>query len=279
MTCVNVAGMILSRATERRTEISIRYALGATRRRIVMQLLTESAVLFLVAGVTGALLAAWTTPLLLRFEPPLPSGYSIDLDLSANWAVLAYASIVATACGIVFSIAPALRATRTDLAPLLREQGSGGGIERTRLRGALVGIQMAATVVLLIVAGLFSRALGALDALDPGWNPDGVYVTSLDLELNGTNAQSGRTFYAELTRHASAIPGVRVAAITAKLPFSGQSSLGAVVADGIRMTRRHRASRRISTASRRAISRPCVSRCCAGGTSRRRTGPHRLTWR
>ena len=232
MTCVNVAGMILSRATERRAEIAIRYALGATRRRIVMQLLTESAVLFLVAGVTGALLAAWATPLLLRFEPPLPSGYSMDLDLSANGAVLAYASIVATACGIVFSMAPALRATRTDLAAMLREQGSGGGIERTRLRGALVGIQMAATVVLLIVAGLFSRALGTLDALDPGWNPNGVYVTSLDLELNGTGEQSGRAFYAELTRRASAIPGVRVAAITAKLPFSGQSSLGAVVADG-----------------------------------------------
>jgi putative ABC transport system permease protein len=106
MTCVNVVGMILSRATERRTEIAIRYALGTTRRQIMTQLLTESAALFLVAGVTGALLAAWATPLLLRFEPPLPSGYFIDLDLWANWAALVYACIVATACGIVFSIAP-----------------------------------------------------------------------------------------------------------------------------------------------------------------------------
>ena len=232
MTCVNVAGMILSRATERRTEIAIRYALGATRRRIVAQLLTESALLFLLAGVAGALLAAWATPLLLRFEPPLPPGYSIDLDLTANWAVLGYAALVATACGIVFSIAPALRATRTDLSPMLREQGSGGGIERTRLRGALVGVQMAATVVLLIVAGLFTRALGALDALDPGWNANGVYVTSLDLELNGTRRQAGEVFYDELTRRTAAIPGVRVAAISSKLPFSGQSSFGAVVAEG-----------------------------------------------
>src|SRR5688572_10860702 len=80
MTCVNVAGMILSRATERRTEIAVRYALGATRGRIVAQLLTESALLFIVAGVTGAILAAWVTPLLMRFEPPLPPGFSIDLD-------------------------------------------------------------------------------------------------------------------------------------------------------------------------------------------------------
>ena len=232
MTCVNVAGMILSRATERRTEIAVRYALGATRRRIVAQLLIESALLFLIAGVTGALFAAWATPLLLRFEPPLPPGYTIDLDLTANWSVVAYAALVAIACGIVFSIAPALRATRTDLAPMLREQSSGGGIERTRLRGALVGIQMAATVVLLIVAGLFARALGAVDALDPGWNPTGVFVTSLDLELNGTGTESGRAFYSELTRRVSVIPGVRVAAVSSKLPFSGQSSLGSVIADG-----------------------------------------------
>jgi len=232
MTCVNVASMILSRATERRTEIAVRYALGATRKRIVAQLLTESAILFLIAGVTGALLAAWVTPLLMMFRPPLPPGFSLDLDLHANWRVLGYASVVATLCGIVFSIAPALRATRTDLAPMLREHSDDGAPARTRLRGALVGVQMAATIVLLIIAGLFTRALGALDALDPGWNANGVYVTPLDLELNGTNEIAGRTLFGELTHRVSAIPGVRVAAVAAKLPFSGQSSLGPVVADG-----------------------------------------------
>ena len=231
MTCVNVAGMILSRATERRTEIAVRYALGATRRRVVRQLLTESVLLFVVAGITGAVFAAWVTPLLLRFEPPLPPGFSIDLDLRANWVVLAYASIIATVCGILFSILPALRATRTELAPMLREQHAGGGASRTRLRGALVGIQMAATVVLLIAAGLFARALGALDTLDPGWDPSGVFVASLDFELNGTDEENGRLIFAELTRRVSAIPGVRAAAIASKLPFSGQSSLGPVVAE------------------------------------------------
>jgi predicted permease len=230
MTCVNVAGMILSRATERRTEIAVRYSLGATRGRIVRQLLGESTLLFCLAGVTGAAVAWWAPSLLARFEPPLPAGYAIDLDLRANWRVVAYASLVATTCGILFSLAPALRATRTDLSPLLREQGSGRS--STRLRGALVGVQMAGTVVLLVVAGLFARALGALDSLDPGWNPTGVYVTSLDLELNGTDAANGRALFGELTERVSAIPGVRAAAIAAKLPFSGQSSLGAVRADG-----------------------------------------------
>jgi predicted permease len=230
MTCVNVAGMILSRATERRTEIAVRYSLGATRARIVRQLLAESTLLFCIAGVAGAVAAWWAPSLLARFEPPLPAGYALDLDLRANWRVVAYAAVVATTCGILFSLAPALRATRTDLSPLLREQGSGRS--STRLRGALVGAQMAGTVVLLIVAGLFARALGALDSLDPGWNPTGVYVTSLDLELNGTDAATGRTLFSELIAHVSAIPGVRAASVASKLPFSGQSSLGAVRADG-----------------------------------------------
>jgi predicted permease len=236
MTCVNVAGMILSRATERRTEIAVRYALGATRKRIVTQLLTESVLLFLVAGVAGAIFAAWATPLLTTFKPPLPPGYSVDLDLRANWTVLVYASLIATASGILFSIAPVLRATQADLAPMLREQSGGGSLARTRVRGALVGIQMAGTVVLLIVAGLFTRALGALDALDPGWNPNGVYVTSLDMELNGTNDAAGLALFGQLTQRVSAIPGVRVAAVASKLPFSGQSSFGAVAPEGATST-------------------------------------------
>ena len=232
MTCVNVAGMILSRATERRTEIAVRYALGATRRRIVTQLLTESTLLFVVAGVTGAVFAAWATPLLMQFEPPLPPGFSIDLDLRANWMVAAYASLIATVCGVVFSLVPALRATRTELAPLIREQSDGGGVSRTRLRGALVGMQMAATVVLLIVAGLFARALGSLDTLDPGWNPAGVTVANLDFELNGTREENARVLFAELTQRVALVPGVQAAAIASKLPFSGQSSLGAVAPEG-----------------------------------------------
>ncbi|MDF2774707.1 MAG: permease [Geminicoccaceae bacterium] len=232
MTCVNVAGMILSRATERQTEIAVRFALGASRRRIIAQLLTESTLLFVIAGIAGALLAAWATPLLMAFQPPLPPGFSIDLDLRADWRVLGYASLVATACGILFSIVPTLRATRTDLAPMIREQNAGTGRARTRLRGVLVGMQMAGTVVLLIVAVLFSRALGSLDALDPGWNPDGVYVTSLDLELNGTREETGLVLFDEMTRRVSAVPGVRAAGIASKLPFSGQSSLGPVAVEG-----------------------------------------------
>jgi putative ABC transport system permease protein len=236
MTCVNVAGMILSRATERRTEIAVRYSLGATRSRIVRQILLESAMLFLVAGVTGALLAAWATPLVSTFEPPLPAGFALDLDLHATWHSLAYASLVAALSGIVFSLAPALRAARNDLSPLLREYAGRATASGTRMRGLLVGIQMAATVVLLIAAGLFARALAALDSIDPGWNADDVYVTSLDLELNGTDPARGRTLFARLTERVAGIPGVRVAAIASKLPFSGQSSFGAARAEGAAVT-------------------------------------------
>lgn len=91
---------------------------------------------------------------------------------------------------------------------------------------------MAGTTLLLVVAGLFTRALGSLDALDPGWNPEGAFVTSLDLELNGTNEDAGRILYEQLTRRVSAIAGVRAAAIASKLPFSGQSSLGPVAVEG-----------------------------------------------
>ena len=165
-------------------------------------------------------------------SPPLPPGFAIDLDLTADWRVLAYASLIATGCGMLFSLAPTLRATRTDLAPMLREQHAGAGRSRARLRGALVGIQMAGTVVLLVVAGLFSRALASLDALDPGWTVDGAYVTTLDLELNGTTDDGGRVFFDQLTRRLAAVPGVRAAAIASKLPFSGQSSLGSVSVEG-----------------------------------------------
>jgi putative ABC transport system permease protein len=139
---------------------------------------------------------------------------------------------VATVCGIIFSLVPALRATRTELAPLIREHADGGGASRTRLRGTLVGMQMAATVVLLIVAGLFARALGSLDTLDPGWNPTDVTVANLDFELNGTREENGRVLFAELTERVGSVPGVQAAAIASKLPFSGQSSLGAVAAEG-----------------------------------------------
>jgi len=228
MTCISVAGMFLARATERHSELVVRRALGASRRRITVQLLTESLVFFVLAGTAGALVAGWIAPLLAALRPPLPPGFSLDFDLALDWRVAGWAALVSGIAGVLVSLPPALGASRADLAPGLREHGVTAVPTRRRLRSTLVGVQMAATVFLLAVGGLFIRSLGSLDRLDPGWNPDEVVVTRVDLELAGIDAESGPVVYEELRRRVGALPGVEQAAFVAKLPFGGQSSLGLV---------------------------------------------------
>ena len=233
LTCINVAGMLLSRAADRRTEIAVRRAVGASRGRIVRQLMTESVVLFVVAGVVGVVVASIATPLLLALTPPLPAGFTVDLSLDLDWRVFANAAVVALVTALIFSAGPALRATEMDLAPALRESDAGGGRGRTRFRGVLVGAQTAASALLLVVAGLFARAVTSMHAIDPGWDARGVYVTPTDLELAGFDESRGRAFFDALLSRVAAIPGVQSVALASKLPFSGQSSLGAVNVEGL----------------------------------------------
>ena len=232
--CVNVAGMLLSRGAERSREIAIRQALGADRWRLVRQLLIESVLLALGAAAVGTLLAHWATRMLLTLKPPIPlPGIRLELDVGVDFRVLLFSLLLSTVTGILFGLAPALRSTRPDLAPALKGVGGPGGTGRSRLRRFLTAAQMAATLVLLVGAGLFVRALNSTHLLDPGFDAQQVTTVAFDLELSGYTAAAGDAFFDDLLQRARSLPGVESAALARKLPLAGSSSYGDAFVPGV----------------------------------------------
>ncbi len=229
--CVNVATLLLARATERQREFAVRRALGADNLRLGRQLTTEVLVLFLLAGVVGLPFAALGGAALSRVAPPVPIPGRIGFDFFPSLGVFAVSLGLTLVAGLLVSVIPALHATRTPLNPQLREGGTTTE-RRSRIRSVLVAAQVAVMSVLLIVAALVGRGLQHLKGLDPGWTADGVLVTTLDLELNGTDGARGQVFYRELLDRVGGIPGVETAALARKLPLGGRSSFDDVVVDG-----------------------------------------------
>ncbi len=219
--CANVAHMLLARAAARRKEIALRAALGASRARLVRQLLTESLILALAGGGAGLLLARVGIRALVALGPPgLPRLETVALDGS----VLAFALAVSLATGFAFGLVPALQATRRDLGDSLREgeRGSTEGGGRGGLRGALVASEMALALVLLVGAGLMIRSFVALQAVDPGF--DRKNVLSMIVSVAGTgSAEPARraAFFQDVVRDASALPGVTAASAINHLPLAG----------------------------------------------------------
>jgi predicted permease len=165
--CANVANLLLARASARQKEIAIRLALGASRWRIVRQLLIESLMLSLLGGIAGLLFAFWAKDLLAVFMPPtgLPSIWVIVMD----WQTVVYAFLVTLAAVLFFGLTPALRASRPDPGEVLKSEGRGASASHTRLRGALVVVQVAFSVVALVCAGLFLRSLQRAEKIEPGF--------------------------------------------------------------------------------------------------------------
>ena len=218
LACVNLANLLLARATERRKEIATRLALGASRARLIRQLLTESVLLSIAGGAGGLLLAAWLTGLVANIK--LPTDISLLFDLRLDWRVLIFALLVSFVTGIVFSILPALHASKPELVPALKDEASMGGFRRSRLRNALVVLQVALSLVLLISAGLIVRSLQAAQRMRPGFNPDNAVALSFDMGLQGYSEAQGREFQTRALERARAVPGVRSAAVAAYLPLS-----------------------------------------------------------
>ena len=230
----NVANMLLSRSVERTNEIAVRRAIGAGRARIVRQLVTEALVLFMLAGGIGALVAGRMSGIFMAFEPPLPPGVTVDLDLGTDWRVMIFSLSVSLVAGLLFSLAPALHATKAGLMSGLKDGGSSSTPQRSLLRELLVAGQVAVTLVLLIGAGLFARALTSIKSMDTGFDAEGVHIISLDLELGGSESvQRGSPFFRELSERARALPGVESAALARKLPFAGASTMGDVNVPGV----------------------------------------------
>ncbi|MEO8520109.1 MAG: ABC transporter permease, partial [Acidobacteriota bacterium] len=217
--CVNVAGMLLARAAARRKEVAVRLAIGASRGRLIRQLLTESLILFAAAGLIGLLLTQWFTSLLLALLPRLP--VPVGVAFGTDWRVVTFAVVVSLAAAVLSGLAPALQASRADLVPSLKADGFDGGPSRLRLRNAFVIGQVTMSLMLLIVAGLFLRALEHAAAIEPGFDERRVDVVQLDLSLAGYTKDSGQPFVRELLERTRALPGVESATLTVDLPLDG----------------------------------------------------------
>jgi predicted permease len=218
VTCTNLAGLMLARATDRRREIAIRLAMGANRVRLIRQLLTESVLLSVVGGIAGVMLAFWIVNVLLAFKPPID--FPLSMDVSIDWHVLLFSLCVSLLAGAIFGLAPALQATRPGLSQALRETSAQGGAARTRLRSVLVVAQIAISLVVLIAAGLVVRTLQRLQTMNPGFDPQNALTMSFDLGLQGYDDQHGAQFYRQLTERVQSLPGVKSAAVSSYIPLS-----------------------------------------------------------
>ncbi len=216
--CTNLANLLLSRAMMRRKELAVRAALGAGRERLVRQMLTESVVLAIAGGVLGVAIAAASLPLFVRLIPvQLPIAQMPAID----WRVLVFASAVTLSTGIGFGAFPALRASRSRDAGGLQESARSGGGRRERLRAALVIAEVAGSVTLLVVCGLFVRALWRVERTDPGFHAENVLSlrTSLPMPKYQNDAARDR-FYERVLDETKQIPGVAGAAYATGLPMT-----------------------------------------------------------
>jgi predicted permease len=214
---VNVASVMLARAAGRSREVAVRLAVGAGRWRLVRQLLTESVLLFLFGGCAGVLIAIWATGALAAVRLPVP--IPLAFDFSPDLRVLVFTLIVSFAAGTLFGLAPALQATRQDLVTSLKVHPGDAPGGRSRLRSIFVVAQVAASVVLLVAAGMFLRALNRADEVDLGFDPANVHVLTTDVSIHRYSTEEGRAFYDELLERARALPGVESAGLAFGLPL------------------------------------------------------------
>ena len=209
--CANVANLLMARATGRQKEIAVRLAMGASRLRLMRQLMVESLLLALAGGAAGLLVAAWTDDLLVRL---MSTGNNpLELSTMPDARVLLFALAVSCLTGIIFGLVPALQSTRPDLASTLKESAGaviGGG--HMRLRKALVVAQVFLSLLLLVGAGLFVRSLRNLDNLNPGFRTHNVVAFSIDPRLNGYTKERTLIFYRQLLNKLRATAGVESAA-------------------------------------------------------------------
>jgi len=226
-----VANLLLARASARRREIAVRLALGASRGRLIRQLLTESFLLASLGGVAGLLATQWTVRLLPQF---FPANDANGLDLSVDWRVLVFTLGVSLLTGLLFGLAPALQATRLNLLPALKAEASGYGPRRRRiaLRDVLVIAQLAMSLVLLVSAGLFVRSLRQALTFDPGFATDNLLTASLETRGARLNEQQGQQFFQQTLERAGSLPGVQSATLSMVIPLSGGGNRRMITLEG-----------------------------------------------
>ncbi|MFP5261920.1 MAG: ABC transporter permease [Blastocatellia bacterium] len=237
--CANVANLLLARASARQKEIAVRTALGASRTRIVRQLLTESVLLSLLGGVLGLGLAYLGIRLLILGVPQNISSSIVGWrHIGINPQVLGFTFLVSVLTGVVFGLAPALQASRPDLNETLKEGGRGGseGGRRNLVRSMLVVFEVASALMLLVCAGLLMRSFMRLMDVNPGFNPQNLITMQVTLPRSkyGENTQMS-AFYGQALERVKALPGVQSAAFGTNLPMSGNNTSASFSVEGLQV--------------------------------------------
>jgi macrolide transport system ATP-binding/permease protein len=230
--CGNLANLLLARAARRRRELTMRLALGASRGRLLRQLLTESMVVALGGGLVAVPLAVWLSLLFVRVRPPLP--VDLGLALSPDWRVLVFTALTAVATGLLVGFLPALRASRLDLVPAMREGGlwMGGVQRRFELRDALVIMQVAVSLVLVVAGSLLVRSVQAAGNVALGFDGSRMAQLSLVPEMNGYDQARGVDLINKARARLQALPQVEGVALASRPPLSINNNGFAVFIDG-----------------------------------------------
>src|SRR5579864_7975850 len=236
LACSNVANIVLVRATSREREMAVRTALGAARTRIVRQLLTESSLLALMGGVLGVIVGVWTTRLIssVRLEV---ADIPIRFDFGFDWRVFSFALAIALVTGLVVGLAPAWRAARADFNQVLHE-GSRGilGSGKSRLRSALVVAQVAVSLMLLVVAGLFVRSSQNAEHGYLGFDPHNVLNLTMDMRTIGFDVPRSQQFFREMEERARTLPGVQSVSVASSIPMGYSNDSALVYPEGQSLT-------------------------------------------
>jgi putative ABC transport system permease protein len=230
--CANVANLLLARAAARRRELAVRMALGASRGRIVRQLLTESILLSMAGGALGIVLNFWGIGILLALSPEnIPRLAEVNTDAY----VLCFTLLISVATGTLFGLAPALQASRLNLNESLKEgaRGLAGGVNRNRVRASLVVSEVALSLVLLAGAGLLIRSFIELLRVDPGFKPENVLTLKLSLPTNKyPEPQRQSAFFRQVIERIEALPGVDSVGAVSALPLSGAEEASTFMVEG-----------------------------------------------
>ncbi|MCU1267463.1 MAG: hypothetical protein JWM21_3781 [Acidobacteria bacterium] len=230
--CANVANLLLVRASGRQKEVALRLALGATRLRIIRQLLTESIVLGLSGGVLGSLLAVLLLRQLVVFSP---ANISLPQNVGIDGRVLVFTLLLSLLTSFIFGLVPALQASKSDLNETLKEGGRGnsGGAKQNRLRSLLVITEVALALLLVIASGLMIKSFMRLQNVNPGFNPENLITLEIQLPQIKYGEKDRQTaFQKQLVQRISEIPGVQFAGTVNNLPFSGNETNYSITIEG-----------------------------------------------
>jgi macrolide transport system ATP-binding/permease protein len=228
--CANLANLLLARAAGRTREIAVRMAVGASRGRLIRQLLAESILLALAGGTLGVAFALWIVPVVLAVAPRIDG--PLQLALPIDLRVLAFTLGISTLSGIGFGLVPALRSSRTDVVSGLKEGTPQSSVAASRIRNGLVTAQVALSFVLLVAAGLVARSVQRLQTTNPGFNPEQAVTVSFDLGLQGYDRERGARFQRRVLEVVRGLPEVRNAALISILPLGINESNTSIEVEG-----------------------------------------------